>query len=61
MTTVPPRGDDPPSPPEPHGVEGDQLQAEVRRAVRYERGLAVKLLIALCIVGLVVLLRLLVV
>jgi len=38
-----------------------QLETEVRQAVRYERGLAVKMLIALGAVALVVLLRLLVV
>jgi hypothetical protein len=39
----------------------EQLQTEIQHAVRYERGLAVKLLIALGVVALIVLIRLLVV
>ena len=39
----------------------ERLDTEVRAAVRYERGLAVKMLVALALVALVVLIRLLVV
>lgn len=39
----------------------EQHDAEVHRAVRYERGLAVKMLIALGVVAIIVVIRLLVV
>ena len=39
----------------------EQHDAEVRQAVRYERGLAVKMLIALGVVAIIVVIRLLVV
>jgi hypothetical protein len=55
MTPVPPGGDS-------GDIQSQQrMDAEVRQAVRYERGLAVKLFIALGVVALIVLIRLLVV
>jgi hypothetical protein len=47
------------APATPEGNEAEQFQQEVRAAVRYEKGLVVKALIALALVALVMLARLL--
>jgi len=43
----------------PRSQEAEEFQEEIRKAVRYEKGLVVKALIALALVALVVLARLL--
>jgi hypothetical protein len=47
-----------PLPGEPGEAETREFDEEIRSAVRYEKGLAVKAVIALAIVGLVILIRL---
>lgn len=47
------------APAKPQHTEMEQFQEEIREAVRYEKGLVVKALIALALVALVVLARLL--
>ena len=49
----------PPAPPSPEYLLTGQFDAEVRDAIRYEKGLVIKALIALALVALVVLARLL--
>ena len=54
--TAPPDRPAPPDHPAPRSWP--EFDEEIRAAIRYERGLAVKALIALALVGVVVLLRL---
>jgi hypothetical protein len=46
------------APPAPKHAAPEQFDAEIRTAIRYEKGLVIKALIALALVALVVLARL---